>query len=84
MIDASASPVPQWKRYTMMVALFVVVFAAGYFIYTKELHHGGGSSAANPNTVQPAPIVAPPVTVKPAQPTGPIGGLPISSRNPFT
>ena len=84
MIDSSASPVPAWKRYVTIVVLVALVLAAGYLIYTKEINKSSGSPA--PSNATPAvtvPAAAPPTTA-PAAPKGPIGGIQIGPRNPFT
>ena len=84
MIDSSTSPVPAWKRYATIVVLVVLVLAAGYLIYTKEVKKTSGSPA--PSSATPAatvPAVSPPTTAPPT-PRGPIGGIPIGARNPFT
>ncbi|HMC40828.1 MAG TPA: hypothetical protein VKI19_14270 [Acidimicrobiales bacterium] len=84
MIDSTASPVPAWKRYATMVVLVALVLAAGYMIYTKEIKKSGGNPApSNATPTVTVPAVAPPTTV-PGVPQGPIGGIPISSRNPFS
>ena len=84
MIDSSASPVPAWKRYATIVVLVALVLAAGYLIYTKEIKKSSGSPA--PNNAAPAVTVpaATPRTTLPAAPKGPIGGVPIGARDPFT
>ncbi len=82
MIDASKSPVPAWKRYLTIALLAVLVLAAAYVIYTKEIHHSSPSPASPApaaSQAQPAPR---PTQTKTAPTTIP-GGIPISSRNPF-
>ncbi len=81
MIDSTKSPMPAWRRYASVVALTVLVFVAGFVIWTKELHHNTSATAS----------VSPPAVAKTAAPksvpstttTTVPGGLPISSRNPF-
>jgi hypothetical protein len=83
-IDATKSPTPTWQRVLIGVLLAGVIVAVGYFLWTHELHHAKASSPpANPPAVAQtahAPASHPratPVTTIP-------GGLPISSRNPFS
>ena len=87
MIDATKSPVPAWKRLGLIVLLAVLVLAAGYVIWTKELHHSTSPASS------PAPASAPVTLQGPASapasgsrtihtpPT--TAGLPVSSRDPF-
>jgi hypothetical protein len=82
-IDSSASPMPVWRRYGTILLLTVLVLVAGYVIYAKELHHssstGSGHGAAALTTpAQPAP--RPAVSVSTTIP----GGIPVSSRDPFS
>lgn len=84
MIDSTKSPAPAWKRYGTIALLAVLVVAAAYTIWTKELHKGGASSAASPN---PPIAAAPARTAVPRTSTTSTtvpGGIPLSSRNPFT
>lgn len=83
MIDASKSPVPAWKRYATMALLAVLLLAAAYVVYTKELHKGSPTSRPAPATapVNPPSSPAPAAGQTPA--TTIPGGIPISSRNPF-
>ena len=89
MIDSSKSPVPMWKRYMTMAVLLVLVLAAGYMIYTKELKGSSGTSNASPPaaTVPMAPANSPsgggsnPQT---SSATTIPGGVAVSNRDPFT
>lgn len=84
MIDSSASPIPAWRRYGTVLLLTVLVLVVGYVIYMKELHHSSASAASG----HPAAAVAKPVQAAP----GPApsvsttipGGIPVSSRDPFS
>ncbi len=77
MIDSTKSPVPAWKRYSILALVTLLVVVAGYMIWTKELKHKGlshSSSQAGTSQVSTAPArTTTPTTV----------GLPLSSRNPF-
>jgi len=81
MIDSTKSPIPAWRRYATVVALTVLVFVAGFVIWTKELHH----QSSTPASLSP-PAIAKTAGSKLAAPTTTTtvpGGLPVSSRNPF-
>lgn len=87
MIDSTKSPMPLWRRYATIALLAVLILASGYMVWSKELHH----SAAN--TSAPAPAAAPvtrattksPAPIQPAKVSTTIpGGIPISTRNPFS
>lgn len=80
MIDASKSPMPAWKRYSMIVLLAVFIAVAGYMIWTKDVHKSSSHTSTPPS--QPAPAVVAPAATKPAPTTIP-GGIPVSSRSPF-
>jgi hypothetical protein len=84
-VDATKSPTPAWKRTVVMALLGVLILAAGYFVWTHDLHKssppasssGPAPAAQTSQTSQPS--------VKPAATTTTVpAGLPISSRNPFT
>ena len=95
MIDSTTSPVPTWKRYLTIAVLAVVVLAAGYLIYTKELKGSSGSSSANiPAVTIPAAGAGAASAGSPSGSAGPTlsagsattipGGVAPSSRNPFS
>ena len=84
MIDSTKSPTPAWKRYGTIVLLAVLVVAAAYTIWTKELHKGASSTSAGakiPVAATPARTAAPRTST--TSTTVP-GGIPLSNRNPFT
>lgn len=82
MIDSTKSPVPAWKRYSLLALMAVLVIVAGYTLWTKELHPKSSNSSSSPpvtssQVTSPAPSSpgssTPPTTV----------GLALSSRDPF-
>lgn len=83
MSDATASPVPAWKRYATMALLAALIIVAGYVLYTKEFKHTGSSASTTPPATAPAPLAVPPSPTHTTAPTTIPGGIPISSRNPF-
>jgi hypothetical protein len=80
MIDASLSPRPAWRRYVTLIVLLVLVAAAAYVIWTKELHHSAATNSAP--KARPAAASAKTHLVKATATTIP-GGVLVSGRNPF-
>lgn len=80
MIDASKSPMPLWKRLATVLLLAVLIVAAGYVLWTKELHHSAGESSSPtiPAAVAPAPARAASTTT-----TTVPGGIPVGHNSPF-
>ncbi len=79
MIDPTRSPKPAWRRYLATCLLTVVVVAAGYFVYTKDLRHHSATAtppAASTSTASTNATAEMPSTTVP-------GGPPVSGRNPF-
>ena len=77
---------PAWKRYATMALLAVLVLAAAYVIYTKELHHSTTAGATSPPASAPVPLIGSSTrsgSAKTAVPTTIPGGIAPSSRNPF-
>lgn len=83
MIDSSASPIPAWRRYGTLLLLTVLVLVAGYVIYTKELHHSSPSTGTGHPAAATAPVQAVPRAAPSVSTTIP-GGIPVSSRDPFS
>ncbi len=80
MIDASRSPRAAWKRYVTFVLLLVLIVAAGYLIWTKELHHTASGPSPSRTLAAAAPIrtthaVSTVTTIR--------RGLPVGSRDSF-
>ena len=86
MIDASKSPAPPWRRYATFALLAVLILAAGYVVWSKELHHSSTAGPASATAASPATTVPSSAThqVQVTVPTGIPGGIPISTRNPFS
>jgi multidrug resistance efflux pump len=88
MIDATKSPTPTWKRYGTMVLLALLIVAAAYIVWTKELHHSSPSTSAPKSS---APVATAPVatgsrskgSVTKTPSTTVPGGVAVSRRNPF-
>lgn len=81
MIDSSKSPMPVWRRYGTAILLSVLLVVVGYVVYVKELHHSA-PSLSSPAASSPAKTPAP--AVAPTPPTTVPGGIPVSSRDPFS
>lgn len=83
MLDASKSPIPTWRRYVMAGVLTIAILVAGWFVWSKDLHHASlpGTPAA---ATTPPGLPAGPATRQSASTATTIpGGIPVSSRNPF-
>ena len=83
MIDASKSPMPAWRRYLTAVFLTVLIAAAGYVVWVKELHPSSPATSSPPAAAAPA-AGAPTGQPEHATPSTTIpGGIPVSSRDLF-
>ncbi len=80
MIDASASPIPAWKRYGTIVLVAALIVVVGFFVWNKELHH---TSSAPPPPAPAAHSIS--TTSVPGHPKAVTAthGLPVSARDPF-
>lgn len=83
MIDSTKSPVPAWKRLGLIVLLAVLVLAAGYVIWTKELHHSTSPASSPAPASVPVTPQAPASGSRTIHTTPTTAGLPVSSRDPF-
>jgi hypothetical protein len=88
MLDATASPMPTWKRYGLLVLIVALVLVAGAAIWTKELHHSLPLiSKSKPAASAPAPTAqsTQPATSSASKSVATTipGGIPVSGRNPF-
>lgn len=87
MIDATKSPMPLWRRYATIALLAIVILAAGYLVWSKELHHSSSSGSPPSPAAASANSATTKTTSHPkpgATPTTIPGGIPISTRNPFS
>ena len=84
MIDATKGPAPAWRRKGMLPLLSVLIVLTGYAIWAKEINKPSSSASSPPAvsaTVATVPAAkAPPPTSATTIP----GGIPLSSRNPFS
>jgi hypothetical protein len=86
-IDATKSPTPAWQRTLMIVLLAALIAVAGYYLWKHDIHKA--PSAAPPSAPAVVHARAPSSQAPGSKPTVVTsttipGGIPISTRDPFT